>query len=267
MARLISFILATGAMAAAVLSGPATAFACGSNGYSYAGLVASQRAFGISAMVTSVDDFDILHGHVAAWVGVGGPGEGPGGTNEWLEVGLSRFPGVIGSDVYYEVALPGRFPVYHQIASSLPAGKAVEVAVLEMHNRPDHWRVSLNGRPVSRPIRLPGSHDRWSPIATAESWDGGPGHPCNTFLYHFRRLELAHAAGGGWHLFSGGSRIESSVTRIRRSPSGYAFLAAEGRPAFLLRPPLRPDPGSGRAWREGGRWRTHARWCGRPGED
>jgi len=240
MARLISFVLATGAMAAAVLSGSATAFACGSNGYSYAGLVASQRAFGISAMVTSVDDFDILHGHVAGWVGVGGPGEGPGGTNEWLEVGLSRFPGVIGSDVYYEVALPGRFPVYHQIASSLPAGKAVEVAVLEMHNRPDRWRVSLNGRLVSRPIRLPGSHDRWTPIATAESWDGGPGHTCNTFLYDFRRLELAHAAGGGWHPFSGGSRIESSVTRIRRSPGGSAFIAAEGRPAFLLLPSITP---------------------------
>jgi hypothetical protein len=191
-------------------------------------------------MVTSVDDFDVPNGHVAGWVGVGGPGEGPRGTNEWLEIGLSSFPGVSGSDVYYEVALPGRYPVYHQIASGLPAGKTVEVSVLEMQGHPDRWLVSLNGRPISRPIRLPASHDRWSPIATAESWDGGKGHACNMFLYDFRRLRLAHAAGGGWQPFSGGSPIDSSMTRVRRSRSGDAFLAAEGRPAFLLLPSLTP---------------------------
>jgi hypothetical protein len=92
--------------------------------------VASERAYGISATVTSVQDFDVLHGHVAGWVGVGGPGEGPGGANEWLQLGLSGFPGVGGSDIYYEVALPGRYPVYHQVASSVPASKAVKVTVL-----------------------------------------------------------------------------------------------------------------------------------------
>jgi hypothetical protein len=240
MARVLSLLLATGAMAAAVSGDIPRAFACGSNGYSYAGLAAPQRAFGISAMVTSVDDFDIPHGHVAAWVGVGGPGEGPGGTNEWLEIGLSRFPGVSGSDIYYEVALPGRYPVYHQVASGLPAGKTVEVSVVEMHDRPDRWRVSLNGRAVSPPIRLPASHERWTPIATAENWAGGRGRACNTFLYDFRRLELAHAPGGGWRAFSGGFPIVSSVTRVRRSRRGDAFLAAEGRPAFQLLPSLTP---------------------------
>ena len=149
---------------AAVLAGASSAFACGSNGYSYAGLQARHRALGISATVTPVNEFDVLHGHVAGWVGV----SGPDAANGWLQVGLSSFPGVIGSDVYYEVALPGRHPVYHQVASSFPAGKAVEVSVLELRNRPDRWRVLLDGRPVSRPIRLPGSHVGWTPIATAE---------------------------------------------------------------------------------------------------
>ena len=240
MAKVLRLLLATGAVAAAASGGAARASACGSNGYSYAGLAAPQHAFGISAMVSSVADFDLPYGHVAGWVGVGGPGEGPRGTNEWLEIGLSRFPGVVGSEVYYEVAQPGRYPVYHEVASGLPAGKTVEVSVLEMHDRPDWWRVSLNGRLVSRPIRLPASHDRWTPIATAESWAGGRGRACNTFLYHFRRLRLAHAAGGGWHRFSGGSRIESSMTRVRRSRRGDAFLAAEGRAAFQLLPSLTP---------------------------
>ena len=191
-------------------------------------------------MVTSVHDFDLPYGHVAGWIGVGGPGEGPGGTNEWLEIGLSRFPGLTGSDVYYEVALPGRYPAYHEVASGLPAGRTVEVSVVEMHDHPDRWRVSLNGRAVSRPIRLPASHGRWTPVATAESWTGGRGHACNAFLYRFRRLELAHAAGGGWHPFSGGSPIQSSVSRVRRSRRGDAFIAAEGRPAFLMLPSLTP---------------------------
>jgi hypothetical protein len=238
MGRVRSLLLAAGA--AAALGGAARASACGSNGYSYAGRVASERAYGISATVTSVQDFDVLHGHVAGWVGVGGPGEGPGGANEWLQVGLSGFPGVGGSDVYYEVALPGRYPVYHQVASSVPASKAVKVTVLEMHDRPGWWRVSLNGKAVSPPIRLPQSSDRWAPMAMAESWDGGTGGACNTFLYHFRSLKVAHAAGGGWHPLSGGFTIERPRTRVRRSRGSAAFLAAEGRAALLMLPSLAP---------------------------
>src|SRR5215472_17300298 len=120
MARTFRFLFVTGAVAAAALGGAAHALACGSDGYTYAGLVASQRAYGISASITSVDDFAVLHGHVAGWVGVGGPGEGPGGADEWLQIGMSEFPGVAGSDLYYEVVRPGLQPVYHQVASGLP---------------------------------------------------------------------------------------------------------------------------------------------------
>ena len=35
---------------------------------------------------------NVLHGHVAAWVGVGGAGLGPGSTDEWLQVGISARP-------------------------------------------------------------------------------------------------------------------------------------------------------------------------------
>src|SRR5690242_18766525 len=77
------------AVAAFSIGGAATALACGSqSGYSYAGLGAPSRAFGVSAVVTPLNAFDVLNGHVAGWVGVGGPGEGPGGSNEWLQIGL-----------------------------------------------------------------------------------------------------------------------------------------------------------------------------------
>ena len=106
------------------------------------------------------------------------------------------------------------------------------MTVLEIHGRANWWRVWVNHKPVSAPIRLPDSHDRWMPIATAESWDGGTGGTCNTFLYRFRHVSIAQAPGGGWHQLTNGYPIQSAGTR-RFGESGTAgFLAAEGRPAF-----------------------------------
>jgi hypothetical protein len=234
MTKTLRLLLATAAVAAAALASAAGAFACGNTtGYSYAGMGAQYHAYGISAIITPLEAFDIFNGHVAGWVGVGGPGQGPNGSDEWLQVGYSGFPSVVGSDIYYEVAQPGRFPTYHQVSAELPAGTATKLTVLEMRNRANWWRVWVNHKPVSPPIRLPESHDRWSPIATAESWDGGTGGACNTFLYQFRHVSIAHAAGGGWHQLSGGYPIRSAATRIAHHGSA-GFLAAEGRSAFQL---------------------------------
>jgi hypothetical protein len=236
MPKPLRLLLLTAALAAFSLAGgTARALACGgagSNGYSYAGLAAPDTAFGISAVVTPLNAFDILNGHVAGWVGVGGPGEGPGGTDEWLQIGLSGFPSLTGSDIYYEVARPHQFPTYHQVAAGYQVGQAARVTVLEMYRRPNWWRVWLNRKPASPPIYLAQSHDRFQPIATAESWDGGTGGACNTFLYRFRRVKIAHAPGGGWHWLTGGSSISSSVTRVQRPRGAATFLAAEGQSAF-----------------------------------
>ena len=104
-----------------------------------------------------------------------------------------------------------------------------------MHGRANWWRVWLNHKPVSPPIRLPDSHGRWSPIATAESWDGGTGGACNTFLYRFRHVSIAHAPGGGWHQLTDGYPIQSAVTRIQRA-RGSCGLPRRGRPAGLPAP-------------------------------
>jgi hypothetical protein len=240
MHKTLRLLLVVAAIATAALSSAAGALACGnSGGYSYAGVGAASRAYGVTALISPLDAFDVINGHVAGWVGVGGPGEGPNGTNEWIQVGYAGFPSITGSDIYYEVAQPGG-PTYHQVSAGLPFGTWNKMTVLEIHDRANWWRVWLNHKPVSPPIRLPGSHGRWTPIATAESWDGGTGGTCNTFLYHFRHIRVARAPGGGWQSLSSGYPIRSSVTRVRRSRGGGAFLAAEGDQAIKLLRTLRP---------------------------
>jgi len=229
MKRLTRDVLALAVVALAALMGAAGVLACGTGGYSYAGVSSSSRAFGIGATVTPLAGFNVLSGHVAGWVGVGGPGQGVNGSDEWLQVGFSGFPELTGNNLYYELTLPGKQPTYHQLATNLPMGKSARIGVLEMHKRPNTWRVWLNGSAVSAPIYLPGSHGRWSPIATAESWDGGTAGRCNGFLYRFHRVSIASAPGGGWHQLTGGYQISSSATRLARSGGkGGSFLAAEG---------------------------------------
>jgi hypothetical protein len=217
--------------AVALLVAPG-AFACGSGGYSYAGLAANTPAYGISASVTPLAGFDVRAGHVAGWVGVGGPGEGPSGADEWLQAGFSGFPDANGNNVYYELMLPNQPAVYKELRTSVPYGTPARLAVLEIKGRPNWWRVWVDGAPATGPILLPGSHGRWSPIATAESWDGGVGSICNGFLYDFRNVSIATAPGGSWRLLMGGTTIANTTSKVARSSQPGAFLAAQGQAAL-----------------------------------
>jgi len=221
-----SLLLAAAFTLAGVYGG--NALACGTGGYTYAGVAASGHAYGISATITPLSAFSVVSGHVAGWVGVGGPKQGPGGTDEWLQVGFSGFPQLTGNDLYFEVAKPNGNPTYHQLATGLAVGRSVHLAVLEMHKRPNYWRVWVNRKPASQPIYLPQSHGRWSPIATAESWDGGTGGTCNDFLYRFHGVSLAGFPGGGWHRLLTGYRIGDSATRLTWRAGSASFLAAGG---------------------------------------
>jgi hypothetical protein len=223
-------VLMTAALAVCLV-GATSAFACGPSGYTYAGVAAPGHAYGISAAITPLPAFTVLSGHVAGWVGVGGPRQGPNGTDEWLQVGFSGFPWAGGTSLYYELKIPGRAAAYHEIATGTPVGSPSRVAVLEVHGHANWWRVWVDGSPASAPIRLPESHGRWAPIATAESWDGGTGGGCNSFLYRFNGVTLAHAPGGEWRPLSGGYAITSPTTRLARD-SGQSFIAAEGDDAL-----------------------------------
>lgn len=239
LSRIVVAVLAALASLAAALVGAAPAAACGSGGYSYAGIAAPAHAFGVSADVTPLGAFDVPAGHVAGWVGVGGPGLGPNGSDEWLQIGFNGIPGLPGNNLYYELVRPGGQPVYKQIAGALPFGRSAHVAVLEMRGHPNYWRVWVDRKPASEPIRLPGSHGRWAPIATAEAWDGGGG-ACNGFLYRFGRVSIARIPGGGWQSLVGGTPITSSSTRLARTGRRGSFLAAEGPAAFRTLASFRP---------------------------
>jgi hypothetical protein len=214
--------LALAAVSSVAPTAPAAPRSC-ADGYTYAGRLSATRAHGVRATLTALARPQVTDGHVAAWVGVGGVGEGPNGTDAWIQIGLSAFPEG-DSTLYYEVTRPNASPTYHAVELGVRPGQRFRVAVLEMGKRRDHWRVWVNGEPVSEPVLLPESHGRWQPIATAESW-AGSGSACNTFAYGFEGLRVSSAPGGNWRTFVGGYTFLDS---------GYRVID-RGRAAFLAK--------------------------------
>lgn len=220
--RLLGLACAVACAAAAALTSPPQASAlepCGKAGYSYAGFQSANRGHGVRATLTALAKPQVRNGHVAAWVGVGGAGLGPNGSDQWLQVGLSAFHGS-GSNLYYEVTTGGNQPRYHELDARVAPGERQRVAVLELAKRPHWWRVWLNGKPASKPIHLPGSSGRFEPIATAETWDGGS-RVCNGFAYSFGNLAVAAARGGSWTRFVQAHRFQDRGYRVTASASSF----------------------------------------------
>ena len=221
-------------VAAAAFAVAPAAFACPSNGYTYAGLASASKTHGVGATLTAIGAPSVFsNGHVAGWVGVGGPGEGPNGKDEWIQVGFSGFAGSPNSDLYYEVTQAGSTPQYHELQHGLAPGTSRRVTVLEVAGQPNAWRVWVDGKPVSQAIYLPGSHGTWRGIATAESWSDTGTAACNGFGYRFDDIQIAQTAGGGWRTLSSALPIRTGVNRLLR-PSAASFEAISGQ---LLTPP------------------------------
>jgi hypothetical protein len=215
---LLPLVLAAVAASSSAPAAPAQSRSC-ADGYTYAGRLSATRAHGVRATLTALTKPEVDAGHVAAWVGVGGVGQGLNGTDAWIQIGLSAFPGS-GSRLYYEVARPGVAPTYVELEPKVGTGERFRVAVLEMSQRPDHWRVWVNGKPVSEPVELRGSGGRWRPMATAESW-AGEGSACNRFNYRFEGVRVAGATGGSWRSFVGGHTFLDSGYRLVGSRSTF----------------------------------------------
>jgi hypothetical protein len=216
---------AQGGTAQATLT--AKASGCSSSEYSYAGLQSNSKAHGVAATLVPVQAPSVINGHVGGWVGVGGTNAGPGGVAEWLLVGFAAFSGADGSRsrMYYEVTRPGVPPKYVELNPDVTPGTKHRVAVLEMAKRESWWRVWVDGRAVSPPIHLPGSHGTWYPQAIGENWNGGTG-ACNAFNFRFTDVMLAETNGGKWRPIGDSYVFEDAGYKVVKTASTLSSFVA-----------------------------------------
>jgi hypothetical protein len=210
------------ALCAAAAFAPA-ALAC-PKGYSYAGLFSPSRASGIAATISMLDT-PAAYGetsHVAGWVGVGGPGLGPNGADEWLQVGLATFGSSGGGHLYYELERPGSPPQYQELASGIVPGIRVRVAVMELPYARNQW-VVVSPSGVSGPFFLPRSHRAFAPVATAESY--AETQRCNRYAYRFDGLQLARQ-DGTWQAMRRAQTLQDPGWRLRRDGAAFSATAA-----------------------------------------
>jgi len=197
--------------------------ACGESGYSYAGVESSSASHGIAATLSAARSPRVQSGHVAAWVGVGGYGLGPSGSDAWLQVGLTSRPDGSGW-IYSEVKRPGAAPRVVVLRRRVGLRERHRVAISEVASRPGWWRVSVDSRPVGSPVLVPSGRTGFRAIATAESWDGGRA-ACNRFAYRFERVAVVARLGGPWESLVDGSEFQDDGYRLV-SMDEASFLAA-----------------------------------------
>ena len=244
--------LLVGALTVAALVGSSTTASAGracisgasSGGYSYAGHQAAYHGHGVRATITATRAPTVEAGHVAGWVGVGGPGQGANGGDEWIQAGIAAMPGM-DPFIYTEITREGAAPKLELLQGGIAVGRSHKIAVLELAGRPGRWRVWVDGQAVTETVALRGSSGRWAPIATAESWNAGTA-TCNSFGFRFERVSVSYGGGGSWRPFVPGHRFldgahamrdlaaapaESGVYRSTQSSESvlpYAFVASSG---------------------------------------
>jgi hypothetical protein len=214
--------LAGALVLAAAAFAPAAA-AC-PKGYSYAGLYSRSPASGVAGTLSLLGEPAVYgaSSHVAAWVGVGGPGLGPHDSDEWLQVGLATFGNSSEGRLYYELARPGQPTQYTELAAGIVPGVRARVAVLELPFARDMWIV-ISPAGIAGPFYLPASHLAWQPVATAESY--AETSRCNSYAYHFGGLQLA-AADGTWRVMRHASALRDPGWRLRRHGAAFSATAA-----------------------------------------
>jgi hypothetical protein len=204
--------------AGAAQAAPKAAKTCWS-GYSYNGVQSPTRAYGISANLTLSSRSIVDVGHVAAWIGVGGAGMGPGGSDEWIQAGIAHDVG--GQDVlYYEYKRPGDATATYTTLQLANPGQSHTFVVYERAAQRDSWAVIVDGVKISPPVTLPGSHGLFQPVATAENWDGGVAGSCNQYGFAFSNLAVRSDYKGAWQAFD--------LSRVLRDPAYQLTLGQSG---------------------------------------
>lgn len=203
-------------------------------GYSYAGHQSAHRGHGVRATIELTREPQIASGHVAGWIGLGGPGQGANGGDAWIQAGIAAMPGMPPM-LYAEITREGRDPKFVHLAERVRVRQSHEIAVLELAGRPGWWRVWVDGEPATTPVRLNGSSGRWAPIATAEGWNAGSA-ACNVFGFRFERVSVSYGGGGSWRPFVSGHRFLDGGSRLRNlaaapaEPGAYRRTVMSGSP-------------------------------------
>ena len=142
------------------------------------------------------------------------------GGDAWIQAGVASMPGTT-PFLYAEITREGRDSQFILVDESVSLGERHTVAVLELAGRPGWWRIFVDGKPVSRPVRMRGSSGRWAPIATAESWNAGT-PACNAFGFRFERVSVSYGGGGSWRPFVSGHRFLDGTHALRDLAAGPA---------------------------------------------
>jgi hypothetical protein len=219
-ARLAGIALSLFAVLALVPAGEAHSAARGCwSQYSYDGVQSPSTAYGVATTMTMRSPSIVRSGHVAAWIGVGGAGAGPRGADEWVQAGIAQDAGHV-AVLYYEYKRPGDAAATYVRLQPVSAGEAHTFAVTELASRPGVWRVRIDGIAWGAPVVLPGSHGKFAPNATAESWDGGVVGSCNGYSFAFAGLSLRLRYAGSWEAFG--------LSRVLRDPAYALRLGTDG---------------------------------------
>jgi len=212
-----------GAAKTATAGGPCVS-AARDGGYSYAGHQSASRGHGVRATITLTREPNVAAGHVAGWVGVGGPGQGTDDGDAWIQAGIASLRG-LGTVLYAEITHEGRERELVLLDGSVTVGRAYRVAVLEVAGREGWWQIWVDGEPVTERIRMPGSSGRWAPIVTAESWNGGTA-TCNAFAFRFDHVSISRGGHGAWGPFVSGRRFLDGTYTLRDLSGSTAQAAA-----------------------------------------
>ena len=213
---------------------------------------ARPAASGVGATIAPTATPSVRDGHVDGWIGVGGAGLGPNGTDEWIQIGLTSVPNDPQSSIYYEIAAPRPRRRLPRAAPERRCRRAAPLRRPRVAARPNWWRVWLDGSPASAPVFLPGSHDRLDGAGRRRELgrhDERHLQRCTPTRSRTCARERAHAAPGARSSASSCSRTRTtgwSSARRRASSPAASPRRARVRSGTALertgRPRGRPVP-------------------------
>jgi hypothetical protein len=177
--------------------------------YLYGGVQSFGHVTGIAATLTPLTQPQVASGHVAAWVGVGGPGGGTGGIDDWLQAVVNGFED--GRMTVYIELRRGAYYYYRRVFTPLRLGLAHRFALRQ--TTPGRWRGLRDRQTVGRHRLDP---QRWPGQETTESWKVRGGS-CNRFRYRLTTIRVLHD-----------ERWRALASLLRFSDAGVAVKAHAG---------------------------------------